>query len=116
MAGDDSGDRLTSHSEYGRHTHHNPEEGDAYTSGRRVKDPVCGMLVDPTAAASRTDYDSHSYVFCSAGCKAKVRCESRSLCRFGSSRAEQRGRCAANYGSAPWGSWMRPRTPSPFFH
>jgi Cu+-exporting ATPase len=36
-----------------------------------VKDPVCGMNVDPGTAKHRTEYDGRPYFFCSAGCKAK---------------------------------------------
>ena len=34
-----------------------------------VKDPVCGMDVDPETAAGRSDYQGQTYYFCSAGCK-----------------------------------------------
>ena len=36
-----------------------------------VKDPVCGMSVDPHTAAHRADHDGHPYYFCSAGCRTK---------------------------------------------
>jgi heavy metal translocating P-type ATPase len=36
-----------------------------------VKDPVCGMVVDPATAKHRADHDGRSYVFCSAGCHDK---------------------------------------------
>jgi YHS domain-containing protein len=34
-----------------------------------VKDPVCGMDVDPKQAAGQSDYQGQRYYFCSAGCK-----------------------------------------------
>lgn len=34
----------------------------------KAKDPVCGMLVDPTAATTAF-YDGHTYFFCSADCR-----------------------------------------------
>jgi len=34
-----------------------------------VKDPVCGMEVDPATAAARSDYKGATYYFCSGGCK-----------------------------------------------
>ncbi len=34
-----------------------------------VKDPVCGMDVDPKTAASKSEYQGQTYYFCSAGCK-----------------------------------------------
>lgn len=34
-----------------------------------VKDPVCGMEVDPKTAANKSDYKGQTYYFCSPGCK-----------------------------------------------
>ena len=34
-----------------------------------VNDPVCGMDVDPKAAAGNSDYEGKTYYFCSQGCK-----------------------------------------------
>ncbi len=34
-----------------------------------VKDPVCGMEVDPKTAAGKSDYKGQAYYFCSNGCK-----------------------------------------------
>ncbi len=34
------------------------------------KDPVCGMMVEPTRAAGKTAWQGQTYYFCSAGCKA----------------------------------------------
>jgi len=36
-----------------------------------VKDPVCGMLVDPSATAHHAEHGGTAYHFCSAGCRAK---------------------------------------------
>jgi heavy metal translocating P-type ATPase len=36
-----------------------------------VRDPVCGMLVDPHAAAERHVYEGKPYYFCSAKCREK---------------------------------------------
>ncbi|EJL37910.1 copper/silver-translocating P-type ATPase [Caulobacter sp. AP07] len=36
-----------------------------------VKDPVCGMTVDPATAKHHTVHDGQDHWFCSAGCKAK---------------------------------------------
>jgi len=48
------------------HTHsgHEPAAG-------KVKDPVCGMDVDPHTAKHRTVHDGHPYYFCSNGCREK---------------------------------------------
>jgi Cu+-exporting ATPase len=32
-------------------------------------DPVCGMQVDETPTALKSEYEGHSYYFCSPGCK-----------------------------------------------
>jgi Cu+-exporting ATPase len=37
------------------------------------KDPVCGMNVDPSKAASTAEYESKLYHFCSRGCSDKFR-------------------------------------------
>jgi len=35
-----------------------------------VKDPVCGMMVDPKKAAAKSEYKGQTYYFCAQGCKA----------------------------------------------
>jgi Cu+-exporting ATPase len=37
----------------------------------RVKDPVCGMAVDPHATAHHAVHDGHDYHFCAARCREK---------------------------------------------
>lgn len=34
-----------------------------------VKDPVCGMEIDPATAAGSSEYKGQTYYFCSPGCK-----------------------------------------------
>ncbi len=34
-----------------------------------VKDPVCGMEVEPQTAPASTIYAGHVYYFCAEGCK-----------------------------------------------
>ena len=36
-----------------------------------VKDPVCGMSVDPATTAHRASHDDQDYFFCSAGCRTR---------------------------------------------
>jgi len=36
-----------------------------------VKDPVCGMDVDPHAAKHSAEHEGHPFYFCSAGCRTK---------------------------------------------
>lgn len=33
-----------------------------------VKDPVCGMEIDPNEAAASEQYEGRTFYFCSAGC------------------------------------------------
>ena len=46
------------------HSHH---AHDAAT----VRDPVCGMTVNPATSKHRFDYRGETYHFCSAGCRTK---------------------------------------------
>jgi Cu+-exporting ATPase len=34
-----------------------------------VRDPVCGMDIDPATAAGKSDYKGQTYYFCATGCK-----------------------------------------------
>jgi Cu+-exporting ATPase len=34
-----------------------------------VKDPICGMLIDPATAAGSSEYAGQTYYFCGMGCK-----------------------------------------------
>ena len=44
---------------------------DIAMSATSVKDPVCGMTIEPSNAAGHAEYKGHTYYFCSASCKAK---------------------------------------------
>lgn len=35
----------------------------------RVKDIVCGMMIDPETAAATSEYKGQTYYFCARGCK-----------------------------------------------
>lgn len=35
------------------------------------KDPICGMDVEESEAAGRSEYEGITYYFCSSGCKDK---------------------------------------------
>jgi Cu+-exporting ATPase len=37
----------------------------------KVKDPVCGMILDPAKAAATSRHEGTTYFFCSAGCQRK---------------------------------------------
>ena len=53
------------------HAHcHGHDHGAAVADGK-VKDPVCGMTVDPATAGYTAMHNGKAYYFCSAGCKTK---------------------------------------------
>jgi P-type Cu+ transporter len=52
----------------GHPEHHHPALDDATA---RLKDPVCGMAVDPHATPHRVTHSGHTFYFCSAGCRQK---------------------------------------------
>ena len=41
----------------------------------RIKDPVCGMMVDPNTAAAHTSYESREIYFCSEDCHRAFRAD-----------------------------------------
>ena len=51
----------------GGHARHAHGEG----MNTAVKDPVCGMTVDPAKTPHHAVHQHHDYHFCSAGCLAK---------------------------------------------
>ncbi|MEO8883960.1 MAG: YHS domain-containing protein, partial [Devosia sp.] len=63
------------HSEHDHHHGHDPahsHHGAMVAAGvNLVKDPVCGMSVDPATAKHRAEHGGQSYFFCSAGCQTK---------------------------------------------
>jgi len=50
------------------HQHHAHQEA---ATKHQVKDPVCGMDVDPATAKHRADYEGQTYYFCSVKCHDK---------------------------------------------
>jgi Cu+-exporting ATPase len=45
------------------------------SSAPRVKDPVCGMMVDPAKAAAKVEHDGNTYYFCSKRCGERFAAE-----------------------------------------
>ena len=45
--------------------------GDDEQNETLVKDPVCGMTVNPATSKHRFDYRGETFHFCSAGCRTK---------------------------------------------
>ncbi|WP_368911715.1 heavy metal translocating P-type ATPase [Taklimakanibacter deserti] len=79
---------MTKKEDHGAHTHHghahheHAQHGSAHSccSGHKapasaaahtVKDPVCGMNVNPETAKHKTTHHGEAFYFCSAGCKTK---------------------------------------------
>ncbi|OOG47036.1 heavy metal translocating P-type ATPase [Rhodanobacter sp. C01] len=56
-----------SHADHDQAQHNDAHHGHADT----VKDPVCGMTVDPHTAKHHADHDGHTYHFCAARCREK---------------------------------------------
>ncbi|MBU6483936.1 MAG: YHS domain-containing protein [Betaproteobacteria bacterium] len=56
----------------GGHRHHGSHGGDEGAgTGGPIKDPVCGMDVDPSKAAAASVYAGRTHYFCSASCRDK---------------------------------------------
>src|SRR3954469_25896341 len=62
-----------SHGPHGGHAH--GPAGDASGTAERVRDPVCGMVVDPHTTPHRYQHAGRPYYFCSAGCQAKFQAD-----------------------------------------
>ena len=55
-----------------RHHHaYSHRTGGQTAKGALVKDPVCGMNIDPAASPHQAEHAGQTYHFCSAGCRAK---------------------------------------------
>ncbi|MFC2251212.1 heavy metal translocating P-type ATPase [Labrys portucalensis] len=57
------------------HHHHHDHHHDHGGAPAGVKDPVCGMDVDPATAKHSIQHEGRPYYFCSAGCKSKFEAE-----------------------------------------
>ncbi len=70
-------DTPTSKGHGHHHDHRAPGGHDHEHAGEagKVKDPVCGMTVDPHATAHRAQYEGKPYYFCSSGCQSKFMVE-----------------------------------------
>jgi YHS domain-containing protein len=54
-----------------------------------VKDPVCGMEIDPASAAATSDYEGTTYYFCAVGCKEQFDAEPAKFLSAPQATAEQ---------------------------
>ena len=68
--GASKGNCCGGHDHAGHHhaSHHHDHQ--AYTAAT-VRDPVCGMTVNPTTSKHRFDHRGETFHFCSAGCRTK---------------------------------------------
>ena len=64
-----SADRAHGHDQH--HVGHNHAADAAPINDNAVRDPVCGMVVDPHATQHRSHYQGRTYYFCSNGCREK---------------------------------------------
>src|SRR5205085_3293239 len=53
------------------HEHGKASESPAASEHSYVRDPVCGMTVDPHSTAYSHPHGGRTYYFCSAGCRNK---------------------------------------------
>jgi len=59
------------HHDHAAHGHEQGHAAVAADSAHKVKDPVCGMMVDPHKTAHKAEHAGRPYYFCSAGCREK---------------------------------------------
>jgi len=57
------------------HDHAHDHAALARDDTHKVKDPVCGMMVDPHTTEHKAEHAGRPYYFCSAGCRAKFLAE-----------------------------------------
>src|SRR3712207_9139281 len=84
-------EREAAHGHHHHHGHHHSHGAapDAALA-ERLRDPVCGMEVDPHATPHRAEHAGHTHYFCSAGCRTKfVADPARYLCGTAASRAAE---------------------------
>ncbi len=63
---------MSEHHHHGSHGHHDHPGHDAHeTAGHKVKDPVCGMSVDPHTAKHHHTHEGRTYFFCNPRCREK---------------------------------------------
>lgn len=53
-----------------------------------VKDPVCGMELNESAASAKTDYKGKTYYFCSSSCQSAFEREPEKYATKGDSGSE----------------------------
>ena len=66
----------------------------------RVKDPVCGMEVDPSKAAHRAEHEGNAYYFCCGGCAEIFRGDPQAVLAKAAAR-DGAGSCCAGGTTVP---------------
>jgi Cu+-exporting ATPase len=64
-------DAADRHDHRHQHAKAHGKPADAPPSPGQVRDPVCGMTLDPATAKYRSQHGGQTFYFCSAGCQAK---------------------------------------------
>lgn len=82
-----TGDTKHDHSHH-QHGHHHGGEHSAVSPEPTVKDPVCGMSVDPANARHKVTYEGTAYYFCSESCRSKFMAEPTKYTQGASPRPE----------------------------
>ena len=68
---------------------HDHSDGHHHADGSaKVRDPVCGMSVDPATSRHRFDYRGETFHFCSAGCRTKFMADPRQYLDKARAKAE----------------------------
>ncbi len=62
-------DDEQNHSHHGHDHHHHHH--DVHSQDAVIRDPVCGMIVDPNAGKPSLDYQGRTFHFCCNGCRTK---------------------------------------------
>ena len=68
-------DGAPTHHHHHGHERHGDEGPDSVAAAAAIKDPVCGMEVDPAKTPHKAHYEGHEYFFCSARCRSKYQKE-----------------------------------------
>ena len=67
----------------------------------RVKDPVCGMMVDPATAKHRAEHGGRTYHFCSARCAERFRKDPQGILSKGAAAEAAPASCCAGQSHHP---------------
>ena len=82
--------------------------GTAPSSAGAVRDPVCGMSVDPATARHRLEHAGQSYFFCCQGCRDKFAADPGKYLTRAEAKVTPLPRPAAKASGATWTCPMHP--------